>query len=266
MAEPALDGIEALPRQRDEIAGPGQSAAGGAQVGPRGLDKTPRAALEASAQILVLGDQVAVHRHRPLRRLGRGRRAGIGDEVDQGPVGLVADRRDQRNGAVAGGADHDLLVEAPQVFEAAAAARDDQNVRVGECARPVGRALKPRIAVAISAALPSPWTRTGHSTTWAGKRSSKPCIMSRITAPVGDVMTPTTRGRNGSATLARVVEQALGGELLLALLEQRHQGADAGRLECLDDDLVLRRIGIGGDSALGDHLHALFRLDLQASE
>ena len=55
--------------------------------------------------------------------------------------------------------------------------------------------------------------------------------MSRITAPVGEVMTPITRGQERQELLARLVEQAFGGELLLALLEQRHQRADAGRLQ-----------------------------------
>ena len=53
--------------------------------------------------------------------------------------------------------------------------------------------------------------------------------MSRITAPVGEVTTPMTRGRKGSVFLRACVEQALGGEHLLALFEQRHQRADARR-------------------------------------
>ena len=53
----------------------------------------------------------------------------------------------------------------------------------------------------------------------------------------------------GQRPLARVGEQALGGEHLLALLEQRHQRADAGRLQLVDDDLVFRLAGIGGDAA-----------------
>ena len=66
---------------------------------------------------------------------------------------------------------------------------------------PAGSALKPRMAAATSAAQVSPCTRTGHSTTRTGKRSSKPCSMSRMTAPVGEVTRPTTRGRNGSRFL-----------------------------------------------------------------
>jgi hypothetical protein len=76
--------------------------------------------------------------------------------------------------------------------------------------------------------------------------------MSRITAPVGEVTTPMTRGRNGSGRL-RSVEQPLGGEPR-ALLEQRQQRALAGQLQPLDDDLVFRAAGIGGELAGGDHL------------
>ena len=47
------------------------------------------------------------------------------------------------------------------------------------------------------------------------------------------------RGQERQQLLARLVEQALGGELLLALLEQRHQRAEPGRLQRLDDDLVV---------------------------
>ncbi len=62
-------------------------------------------------------------------------------------------------------------------------------------APPAGSALKPAIAAATSAALVSPWTRTGQSSTRVGKRSARRCRMSRMTAPVGEVTTPMTRGR-----------------------------------------------------------------------
>ena len=55
--------------------------------------------------------------------------------------------------------------------------------------------LKPWMAAAISTAQVSPCTRTGQTSTWQGKRSASLCKMSRITAPVGEVTTPTMRGR-----------------------------------------------------------------------
>ena len=124
-----------------------------------------------------------------------------------------------------------------------------------------GSALKPSIAAATSAAEPSPCTFTGQTSTWRGKRSASRCKISRITAPVGEVMTPITVGQIRQQLLARLVEQPLGGEFLAALLEQRHQRAEAGRLQRLDDDLVLRAAGIGGEPAGDHHFEAGFELE-----
>jgi hypothetical protein len=63
--------------------------------------------------------------------------------------------------------------------------------------------------------------------------------------------------------LATVVEQALGGQPALALFQQRHQRAGAGGLEIVDDDLVFRRAGIGGQPAGGDHLHPFLGTEFQ---
>ncbi len=83
-------------------------------------------------------DQLGAHRHGALGGGGRRRRAEVGDEIDQGPVGLVPDRGDQRDGARGGGAGHDLLVEAPEILETAAAARHDEEIgpRHGATDRP----------------------------------------------------------------------------------------------------------------------------------
>ncbi len=70
----------------------------------------------------------------------------------------------------------------------------------------------------------------------------------------------------GQLLLARLVEQALRGEHLLALLEQRHERADAGRIELVDDDLIFRFVGIGGDAALGHDLQPLLGLEFQPLE
>jgi hypothetical protein len=81
--------------------------------------------------------------------------------------------------------------------------------------------------------------------------------MSRITAPVGEVTTPITRGRNGSLRFLALVEQPLGGERLSPPLEKRHQGALAGKLQPLDHELIFGAAGVGGDLAGGDHLGAV---------
>ena len=81
--------------------------------------------------------------------------------------------------------------------------------------------------------------------------------MSRITAPVGEVTTPITLRQERQRALALGVEQPLGGERLAAPLEQRHQRALAGQLQPVDDDLVFRAAGIGGQLAGGDDLGAV---------
>ncbi len=68
----------------------------------------------------------------------------------------------------------------------------------------------------------------------------------------------------GQQLFARLVEQALGGELLLALLQQRHQGAEAGGGERLDHDLVSRAAREGGQPPGGDDFQPLLWLDAHA--
>ena len=152
------------------------------------------------------------------------------------------------------GADDLFLVERPQVLDRAAAARNDQQVGTRldrrKASDRVGDAAPPR---------PRPGPATGHTMTRVGQRSSRRWRMSRITAPVGEVTTPMTRGRNGSLRLRAGIEQPFGGERLAAALEQRQQRALARELHPLDDDLVFRSAGIGRQLAGRDHLRAVFR-------
>jgi hypothetical protein len=50
------------------------------------------------------------------------------DEVGDGVIDLVADRRDDRNGRAGDGPGHGLFVEGPQVLDRPAAAADDEDV------------------------------------------------------------------------------------------------------------------------------------------
>jgi hypothetical protein len=50
---------------------------------------------------------------------------------------------------------------------------------------------------------------------------------------------PILRGRAGSGRLRRLVEESLGREALLQLLEGRVQGAKSRRFEMLANDLIL---------------------------
>src|SRR5579859_3967813 len=60
---------------------------------------------------------------------GAGRRsANVGDEIGDSEISFVADAGDDGNFRIEDGAGDDLFVEGPQIFDGAAAARDDENV------------------------------------------------------------------------------------------------------------------------------------------
>ncbi len=73
--------------------------------------------------------EFAPHRHRLFRRRRRGWRAQIGGMIDQGPIRLVPDRRDERHKASRRRAHDDFLVETPQIFERTTAPRDNNHIR-----------------------------------------------------------------------------------------------------------------------------------------
>ena len=75
--------------------------------------------------------------HDVLGRIGGRRGAHVGDEVEQRRVGFVADRADDRSAALGGGPNHRLIGEGQQVFDAATAAGDHDDIDLGigvECA------------------------------------------------------------------------------------------------------------------------------------
>src|SRR5262249_11246843 len=55
-------------------------------------------------------------------------RPRIRDKVDEGPIGLMPDRGNQRDRAFRRRADDSLLIEAPEIFEAAPAARNNEQI------------------------------------------------------------------------------------------------------------------------------------------
>ena len=85
--------------------------------------------------------------------------------------------------------------------------------------------------------------------------------MSRITAPVGEVTTPITRGRNGSLRLRSGSNSPSAASAFRRLLEQRHQRALARQLQPFDDELILRPAGISGQLAGRDDLGAVLGLE-----
>jgi hypothetical protein len=159
---------------------------------------------------------------------------------------------------VGGGADHDLLVEWHQILNAAAAARDDQQIgprhgtigRQGiETANGGGDLARRVIAL--------------HQ-----DRPDQHPARETVGDPVQDVADDGSgrrghnsdhRGKDREFALAAGLEQAFGGELPAPLLDHLQERTDAGKLDPLDHQLVFRALGIGGETAGDDHLHPVLR-------
>ena len=70
--------------------------------------------------------QFVAHRHCHFGRRRRRRRTHIRCKIDQRRVGLVADRRNQRDFGFRRSPNDNFLIESPKVLQTAAAARNDQ--------------------------------------------------------------------------------------------------------------------------------------------
>ncbi len=260
--EPVGTGIEALARHRDQILGPRQSALGGFEIAALGFERAAHGDGEPKLELAGDLDEIGIFRHGPFGGLrGRGR-ARVGDEIDQRPVGLVADGGDDGNGARGHGADDDFLVEAPEIFQAAATAGDDQHVGARDFAARLngieaahgGRDLG-GAAFALHAHGPDE-----HARRKALLEAVQHVADDGAGGAGDDADDP---GQVRQRLLAAFLEQAFGGEALLALLELHHEGAEAGGLERFDDDLIFRRAGERRDLADGNDLHAFLGLDLE---
>ncbi len=91
-------------------------------------------------------------------------------------------------------------------------------------------------------------------------------MMSRTAAPSSEVTTPILRGSDGQRPLAPRVEQPLGREPLLELIEGELQRAEPFRLQVLADDLVLALRVVDADAAARDDAQAVLRLEAQVAQ
>ena len=185
--------------------------------------------------------------------------------VDQRPVGLVADGGDQRDFGGGRRAHHRLVVEAPEIFQAAAAPRHDDDVRAGHLAL-IAQRIEARyrrgdlIARAFALHL---------------YRPDEDMNREAVGDPVTDVADDGAGGRGddaddarqeGQGLLARLREQSLGLQHLAPFVEERHQGSGARRPDVLDDDLIFGRARIGGQAPRRDDFEPFFRLEGQFGE
>ena len=233
------------------------------RAGSRSSPRCQQAYLRCAERIQIR-QQFGAHRHRHFGGRRRRRRAPVGGKIDQRDVGLVADRGNQRDHAGGRRAHHDLLVERPQVLERTAAARDDDQIRARQ--RP---AFRQRVE-----AFDRVGDFAGRGLALHAHRPDQHAARKAVGQPMQNVADDRAGRRRHDADhlgqernelLARLVEQAFGGELLLALLQQLHQRADAGGLQAVDHDLVFRRAREGGELAGDDDVEALFGLDPHAA-
>jgi hypothetical protein len=169
---------------------------------------------------------------RDSRRCGGRGRAQVGHEVGDGEVGLVAHAAHHGNRAGVDRARDDLLVEGPQVLEAAAAATDDEHVRVLALAGDANRARDLR---AGSLAL----HRRGvedHGRHRRAPAQHREDVAERRRLTRGHDADRAREGRQ--RPLAVGIEQAIGRELRLELLERLVQRATARAAQLVDGELV----------------------------
>jgi hypothetical protein len=126
--ETPVEVIKPLALRSDEVVEPRQAAGGSLQVRANRFQCAPHGVPVAQLQFGERIDQLRIFRHRPFGSLRRGRRARVGNKIEQRPVRLVPNRGDQRDAAFGGGANDDFLIEAPEILQASAASADDQHV------------------------------------------------------------------------------------------------------------------------------------------
>ena len=159
--------------------------------------------------------------------------------VDQRPVRLVPHRRNQRDLRGRSRPDHDLVVEAPKILEASAAARDDQHVgarnrpALFERVEPADRRCN-LFARALALHLDRPEEHVNREAVGDAVQNVSDDGPGRGGDDADDMR------QEGQRPLSARVEQAFGRELAAALLEQGHQRTGSGRFQRLDNNLVLR--------------------------
>ncbi len=194
--------------------------------------------------------------HDQFGRGARRRRAQIGDEIRDREIDFVADRAHDRNRRMENGAGHDLFVELPQVFDAAAAARHDHEierlpglVRLGQFAnrdRDFGGGADALHAHRIDQNLASP-----------GARRRSTLSMSRMAAPLGEVTMPMRFGNFGSGRLRAESKSPSASSLRLSASNFACNKPSSARLQDLHAELILPARFEDGDVAVNLHLRAV---------
>jgi hypothetical protein len=223
-----------------------------------GVDSRARAeesAIQRSADALEMAidarDEFITARDDSLRR-GRGCRAAqVRREVGDGDVGLVANARNDWHVAADDCARDDLLVEPPEILNRAATPDEEHHIHARNAADRSQRARD-----------------IGRGTVALHARGANHQVRIRISAfedrehvanggPVERSDQPDLPGQYWQWPFARLIEQTLGREFPLQLLERELQRPEPARLERFADDLVLPLGFLNADTATHDHVLAV---------
>ncbi len=121
------------------------------------------------------------------------------------------------------------------------------------------------MAAAISAAAPSPCTRTGTTSTSAPRhRRASTWRKSRMAAPVGLVTTAIRRTNAGSGRLRCPIEQSFPRQFLAQLPQGQFQRPHALGHNVLDHQLVAAAGGVEVEMPAADHLQAVVQIEPQS--
>ena len=248
--------VEALPALVEQPPRIAEPPAQSLEAVPRGAHRLGQRPPATPLQERQLGAQVLLDRHRQLGGGGRGRRAQVGDEVGDREVGLVPDGGDHRHAAGDDGARHRLLVEGPEILQRATAARDDDDVDVVDRLQaPQRRGDRQRRALSL------------HGRGRDQNRQRKPTV-----GDPDDVAhdRPLRRGHDAEPArqkrqrpLARRIEEPLGAEALLELLERQRQRAGPRRLDVGDRHLETAARFVEGQPPAAADRHPFFQRELQ---
>ena len=190
---------------------------------------------------------------------GRRGRAQVGHEIGDGDVGLVAHGGNHRHGAGGDGARHGLFVEGPEIFQRAAAAAHDDQVR------PPGAAEIFDAAADFFHRALALHQRGEEADVQAREaaRENLDHVGDGGAARRGDDADAPRKARQGALALRR--EESLGGQFLLELLEGQLQRAESLRLEQFDQQLVFAARFVDVDAAARQHRQAVLRLEFPDS-
>ena len=202
-----------------------------------------------------------LHRwHDTLRRFAGRQRPDIGDQIGQRHVDFVADRRHDRNARSMNRADDDFFVERPQVFQAAAAAADDQHVdrqrRVDSPLRSLRQFLRLRQYPARGP------ERRSHERRPSGDAALP--RKSRTAAPVGLVTNAIRRGKAGSGRFRSGANKPSAASFSWSCRNFSSSAAEALQMQFVDDQFVFAARGVQIQMPANDHFHAIVQFAADA--